>query len=77
MGNTIKQQRRRPRKRSVNFRAFWWLVFREAYFSITSASPWLPDQRSRRQAISMMRPDNMRRWVRYLLHLDPSRRYYP
>lgn len=34
MSNTIRRPRKRPRKRSSNFRSLWWLVRQEAAFQI-------------------------------------------
>lgn len=52
--NTIRCRRKRGRKRSVNFRALWWLVTREATYQVwITAFP----------RTSAMRPKHQ--WARY------------
>lgn len=33
MGNTIRHPRKRPRQRSLNWRACWWLIATEALYT--------------------------------------------
>ncbi len=75
--NTISRPRKRPRRRSCNFRSLWWLVRMEAMVRIT----WpymaeMPDPLARRLLLS--RPPSTRLGRAYrVLELNDSRRYYP
>lgn len=66
MGNTIRRPRRRPRVKSVNFRALWWLVRWEACWAVwrVHAVPWLLDTPVRRAQFLARRRVGfyLRRW---------------
>lgn len=44
--NTIGRRRRRPRVRSVNFRAFYWVLVREAATEVLCATVLAGERRS-------------------------------
>jgi len=75
--NTIRRPRKRPRVKSVNFRTLWWLLVREAYWSIASL-PQLPAFGARLRRNLAKRPTWwVRRRAEEFLALWPTRRFRP
>lgn len=67
MGNTIRRPRSRPRVKSVNFRALWWLVAREAYVQMLLGAVSLKDEADLRRVVALRSLSSLRgtaeRWV--------------
>lgn len=77
MGNTIQHPRKRPRKRSLNWRALWWLISREAAWTILRGFQWSRPPSTFPARFSRIPMSQLHvRCERLLLRL-PSRRYYP
>lgn len=49
MGNTIRTPRKRPRVRSLNWRALWWLIATEALYTAWRGLNGMTDYPGRRR----------------------------
>lgn len=75
--NTIRRPRRRPRKSSVSFKTFGWLLVREAYLRIFYRRGPLHFSNAALREIACTRGDVLRRRADYVIRIYPERRYYP
>lgn len=77
MPNSIRVPRNRPRRRSVNFRSFFWLLTREAGWRIVTGSEfhdghaWSPTLWCRRST------GEVRKLARAVVSHYPERERYP
>ncbi len=75
--NTIQRPRRRPRVRSVNFRALWWLVVREAAWCVACRHPALHSWPRARQSFGQFTTFAVVRIARRYIAQCAAARYYP
>jgi hypothetical protein len=73
--NTIRKPRKRPRKNSVNFDTFWWLLAHEAAYRVlfNHVKPG-GFERDARASLCSVPTDALRVRVRYRLNWRPDRR---
>lgn len=77
MSNTIRRPRRRPRVKSVNFRALWWLVHREVCFLVLHHRTAQYQGLGARASVRRVRRDRLTFFVGDELRRHPGWRYYP
>lgn len=75
--NSIKRPRKRPRVRSVNFRVLWWLIAREAAWSILWPGAGPARRPEARHWLVTAGTGYLRRFCERFLREHPQRRYYP
>lgn len=75
--NTIRRPRKRPRKSSVSFRTFGWLVIRQVALHVLWGPLADEDSDGYRRWLARASTDAVRRAVCGVLEREPNRRYYP
>lgn len=75
--NTIRRPRARPRKSSVNFRTFGWLLIREAAWCIGHDVTSRAIHRVLRSDLVRLPTWRVRQRAERILRFNEVRRYYP
>lgn len=75
--NTIRRPRKRPRKSSVSFRTFGWLLVREAYLRIFYRRGPLHFSTPALREVADTPAHVLRRRAEYVIRIYAERRYFP
>jgi hypothetical protein len=73
--NTIRRARRRPRVRSFNLRALWWLLTREAQYQVLYGHLGREANFECRTLVALSQSTRLSAQCARVLRLDPRRRF--